>query len=187
MPFLFGIFFAEQSEDKFADLKNIANKIIPNDPIAIIVQLIATFILILILAKFLVGPAKKYIANRQAYIQGNIDEANDKNSKATTYLDEANSKLKDAKVTSKEMVENAKVTALNEKDRILEEAKLEAEQIKKKAREDIESERQKMKQELTDEVIDVAILAASKVVEREISEKDNVKIIESFINSEDKE
>lgn len=186
MPYLIGMFLAE-SEDSFSDLKNIANKIIPSDPIAIIVQLIATFILVLILAKFLVKPAKKFIANRKAYIQGNLDEASEKNAKADKYLLETNTKLKEAKITSKEMIENAKVTALNEKDRILQEAKEEAEQIKQKAKEEIETQRQKMKQELTDEVIDVALLAASKVVEREISEKDNVKIIESFINSEDKE
>ena len=186
MPCLFGIFLAE-SEDKYSDLKNIANKIIPNDPIAIVVQLIATFVLILILAKFLVKPAKKYIANRQAYIQGNLDEANNKNNQADKYLADANNKLKEAKVTSKEMIETAKVTALNEKDRILQEAQEEANNILQKAKEDIILERQKMKKELTDEVINVALLAASKVVEREISDKDNVKIIESYINSEDKE
>ena len=87
---ILALFLADES-DKFADLKKIADKIIPSDPWAFLVQLLATFILVLILAKFLVKPARKYISERQAYIQGNLDEANNKNI-------EADEKLADAKV-----------------------------------------------------------------------------------------
>ena len=89
--------------------------------------------------------------------------------------------LKEARITSKEMVENAKVTALNEKDRILNETTAEVSQMKEKARKDIENERIQMKEELSKEVIDVALLAASKVVEREVSKEDNEKLIDNFI------
>ena len=54
-----------------------------------------------------------------------------------------------------------------------------------KARKDIENERIQMKEELSREVIDVALLAASKVVEREVSEKDNKKIIDDFIKDKE--
>lgn len=174
------------SEDgAFDDLQDIANKIIPDDPWAFVVQLTATFLLVLILAKFLVKPVRKYIANRQAYIQGNLDEAARKNQEADLNLSSANEKLREAKIISKEMVENAKVTALNEKDRIVNEASLEASQIKEKARKDIENERIMMKEQLTNEVIDVAIAAASKVVGREVSKQDNERIIDAFIKDKE--
>ena len=122
MEFWLNIFLAEES-DPFADLKGIADKIIPDDPWAFVIQLTATFLLVLILAKFLVKPVRNYLAARQAYIQGNIDEANTKNVEADAKIAEANTMLKEAKTVSKEMVETAKVTALNEKDRIVEETK----------------------------------------------------------------
>lgn len=181
---ILALFLAEES-DKFADLKKIADKIIPSDPWAFLVQLLATFILVLILAKFLVKPARKYISERQAYIQGNLDEANNKNLEADEKLADANKQIKDAKITSKQMIESAKVSALNEKDKIIDDAKNEASLIKEKAKTDIEYERKTMKEQLNNEVVDIALLAASKVVEREVSEKDNQKIIESFINKED--
>ena len=53
--------------------------------------------------------------------------------------------------------------------------------MKEKARKDIENERIQMKEELSKEVIDVALLAASKVVEREVSKEDNEKLIDNFI------
>lgn len=183
MAFLFSVCFAEN--DPFADLKKIADKIIPDDPWAIVVQLIATFFLVLILAKFLVKPVRKYISERQAYIQGNLDEASSKNKEADAKLENAELQLKEAKKASKEMVETAKVTALNEKDRILNDALNEVDLLKDKARKDIDNERIKMKEQLSDEVIDVALLAAGKVLERNVSDEDNKRIISSFI--EDKE
>lgn len=173
------------ADDTFGDLKDIADKIIPDDPWAFVVQLTATFLLVLILAKFLVKPVRNYIAARQAYIQGNLDEAANKNKEADEKLLDANTQLKEARVSSKQMVENAKVTALNEKDRIVEETKVEVASMKEKARKDIENERIQMKEQLSKEVIDVALLAASKVVEREVSEKDNKKIIDDFIKDKE--
>lgn len=177
-------FFAEEGS-AFDDLQDIADKIIPDDPWAFVVQLTATFLLVLILAKFLVKPVRKYIASRQAYIQGNLDEADAKNKEADINLTNANKKLHDAKIVSKEMVENAKVTALNEKDRIINEANEEVSQMKEKARKDIENERIMMKEQLTNEVIDVAIAAASKIVEREVSKEDNEHIIDAFIKDKE--
>lgn len=181
MDFLTMLFLAEEESVTFADLLEIAKKIIPDDPWAFVVQLSATFVLVLILAKFFVKPVRNYVAKRQAIIQGDLDEAASKNEQADIKLADANNQLKEARITSKEMVENAKVTALNEKDRILNETTAEVSQMKEKARKDIENERIQMKEELSKEVIDVALLAASKVVEREVSKEDNEKLIDNFI------
>jgi len=183
--FLRNLYFLADG-DAFEDLKNIAEKIIPNDPWAFVVQLTATFILVVILWIFLVKPVRKYVAERQAYIQGNLDEAKTKNEQADENIVKAEKMLKDAKVQSKQIVEEAKVTALNEKDKITEETKLEVVEMKNKAKSDIENERKQMKDALQNEIIDVALSAASKVIEREVNEKDNKKVIDSFIK-DDKE
>ena len=125
-----------------------------------------------------------YEHHKNNYIQNYLDEAKVKNEQASVNLTESESKLKEARKVSKEMVETAKVTALNEKDRIVLETKEEVRLLKEKAKLDIESERAKMKEEFKNEVIEVALSAASKVVEREINDKDNKKIIDSFINEE---
>ena len=101
MAFLYQALLLTANEDPFADLKAIADKIIPDDPWAIIIQLISTFILVFILAKFLVKPARKFIAARQEYIQTNLDEAANKNQEADAKLSEANKQIKEAKSVSK--------------------------------------------------------------------------------------
>lgn len=177
---LINLVFADEN-DTFADLKEIGNKIIPSDIWGFVIQLCATGILVLIIAKFLVKPARQFIAARKEYIEKNLEEAASKNKEADEKLLEANARIKEAKVVGKEIIDTAKVTALNEKDRIVEETKKEVVSLKQKAREDIEMERQKMKEDLSSEVIDVALLAASKVVEREVSTQDNQRIVADFI------
>lgn len=175
--------FADES-DPFADLKEIGNKIIPSDIWGFVIQLCATGILVLIIAKFLVKPARKFIAARKEYIENNLSEAANKNKEADEKLMEANARMKEARLAGKEIIDTAKVTALNEKDRIVEETKKEVLSMKQKAKEDIEMERQKMKEDLSSEVIDVALLAASKVVEREVTTQDNQRIIADFIKEQ---
>lgn len=173
---------SEPSNDPFADLKTIGQKIIPSDIWSFIVQLLATAILVFILAKFLVKPAKKFIEERKAFIDNNINEALNKNKEADEHLNVAETRLKNSRKESKDIIDAAKVTAMNEKKRIMDETKQEVANMKDKAYKDIESERLKMKEDISSEVIDVALLAASKVVNRNINDEDNHKIVSDFVN-----
>ena len=173
---------SEPSNDPFADLKTIGQKIIPSDIWSFIVQLLATAILVFILAKFLVKPAKKFIEERKAFIDNNINEAVNKNKEADEHLNVAETRLKNSRKESKDIIDAAKVTAMNEKKRIMNETKQEVANMKDKAYKDIESERLKMKEDISSEVIDVALLAASKVVNRNINDEDNHKIVSDFVN-----
>lgn len=82
------------------------------------------------------------------------------------------------------MIEEAKKEALNEKDRILKETTLEIKDQKAMAVKQIASERKQMQENLSHEVIDIAMVAASKIVNREINESDNEKMIEEFLKED---
>lgn len=180
------IFFTSTNgDDPFADLKEIGSKIIPNDIWSFVVQLLATLILVLILAKFLVKPAKKFINARKAYIESNINEAVNKNKEADENLLKAENRLRKSREESKAIINNAKETAMNEQKRIMDETKSEVNAMRDKAYQDIESERLKMKEDLSNEVVDVALLAASKVIDRNVSNQDNRKIVQDFIDGQE--
>ena len=165
------------------DLKTNGDKLFPDLP-TMIIQLIATFILVLILAKFLVKPAKNFIAKRKEYIESNLKDAEMKQKLANEKLLEAQQSIKTAKIAKKEMIEEAKKEALNEKDRILKETALEIKDQKAMAVKQIASERKQMQEDLSHEVIDIAMVAASKIVNREINESDNEKMIEEFLKED---
>lgn len=64
---------------------------------------------------------------------------------------------------------------------ILLKAEEEAQAKKDKALRDIEKQRLEAKEDIHREIVGVALLAAQKIVEREIDEKDNTRLVEDFI------
>lgn len=184
---MFLIFLADNGDDPFASLKDIGNKIIPSDIWSFVIQIAATFILVLILAKFLVKPARKFIEARKAYIASNLSEAEEKNKQADANLQASEEKLKQTRKESMEIIESARINAMSEKNRIVDETKQEVNSLRDKALKDIESERNKMREDISNEVIDVALLAASKVVNRNINDDDSRKIVSDFVNKGDNE
>ena len=62
------------------------------------------------------------------------------------------------------------------------EARAEAAVLREKAEADIVSEKKKAVNEIKDEISDIAILIAEKVVEKEITPADHEKLIAQFID-----
>lgn len=174
------LFLATDLSEAFKDL---GDKLFPN-VYGLIIQLVCTFVMVLIIAKFLVKPAKKFIKQRHDYIENNLNEATSKNQDAEQALNEANKFLNDSKKISKEMIDTARIEALNEKDKVVLETTKEIKYRQEKAQLDIQNERKKMKEDLQNEIVDVAILAAEKVVDRKITSQDTKKIIDDFLKDD---
>ena len=68
-------------------------------------------------------------------------------------------------------------------DEIIAEARSEASSIMDKAYVEIEREKKKAVNEIKDEITDIAFEAAKLVVEKEINQQDNERLIEEFINN----
>ena len=149
---------------------------------ALVVQLLATCILVFFVIKFFWKPIKKNIDTRREYIKQNIDNAGKLNVEAQANLEKSHKTIKDATVEARRIKENAEAEALLARQNILDKAKDEAEQKLKVAEEQIKKEREEAKQEIHDEIINVAMMAASKIVEREINKEDNEKLVEAFLN-----
>ncbi len=81
-----------------------------------------------------------------------------------------------------ETVKKAQDDALKEKEIILESAKEEAKQIKITAQKEIEQEIEASKDEIHSNIVDVALDASKKILDREINEDDNRKLVEDFVS-----
>ena len=160
--------FAQDISELIGD---VSKKIFPNIG-SLVVQLLATCILVFFVVKLFWKPIKK-----------NIDEAGRLNEEAQLNLENSNKRIKDANVEARRIKENAETEALLARQNILDQANEEASRKIKLAEEQIIKEREEAKQEIHDEIINVAMMAASKIVEREISKEDNEKLVEDFLNS----
>ena len=80
------------------------------------------------------------------------------------------------------MVRSAAKTAQSRGEQIILEAKEEAAAIRAKASDDIAKERKNAVNEIKNDISGIAVSIASKVVEKEISEKDHERLIQEFID-----
>lgn len=159
---------------------DVSQKIFPNIE-SLIVQLIATCILVFFVIKFFWKPIKKNIDTRREYIKKNIDEASQLNDEAHINLENSNKTIKDANVEARRIKEKAEADALLARQNILNQAEEDANRRLKLAEEQIIKEREEAKQEIHNEIINVAMMAASKIVEREINKEDNEKLVKEFL------
>ena len=146
-------------------------------------SIVYTIVLVFFVVKFFCKHIKKNIDTRREYIKNNIDEAGKLNEEAKVNLENSTKQIKDANVEARRIKENAETEALLVRQNILDQANEEASRKIKLAEEQIIKEREEAKQEIHDEIINVAMMAASKIVEREISKEDNEKLVEDFLNS----
>ena len=145
-------------------------------------QLINTFILYLILRKFLFGPVTKFMQNRENEIKDQINNAQALEDHAKTLIASYENKLQRADDEGKEIVREHTQRAENRAFEIIKTAEAEIDTMKVNAHRELERERIKAVNELKDQISEITIMAASKVVEKDLNEADHKVLIDQFIN-----
>lgn len=138
-------------------------------------------VLYFLLKKFLFKPVISMIESRQQEIEHNIAAAEDQRIKAETMLEEYGVKLAQADQDAAQLVAQAKSKAEHEYLTILESAKIDAKRMITETESQLESERIAMLTGVRKEVATLALLAASKVSSRDLSEDDDYAFVESFL------
>ena len=159
----------------FPGAQDIIDKLFPSGWQPFLVQ----FIAIILLFK----PVRKIITTRQDHIEANIKEAEEKRLSANEYLSKSQEEIKVAKIKAQDIIVEAQKTAENEKNKIINATKEEVRNLKIAADKDIEESRRRAKDDIKREIIDVAFQASEKILQREINEDDNEKVLNNFIDS----
>ena len=146
-------------------------------------QICNLMIQLVIFKKLLLNPVKKVIAERKAKADSQIADAEKLRTEAEAMKAEYEQNLQTARAEANEIGANAQKTATARGEEIVGEARAQAAALKQKAEADIAQERKKAVNEVKDEIGGIAMEIASKVVEREISEKDHKDLIDEFIKN----
>ena len=136
-------------------------------------QICNLMIQLFIFKKLLLNPVKKVIAERKAKADSQIADAEKLRTEAEAMKAEYEQNLQNARTEANQIVATAQKTATARSEEIVGEARAQAAALKQKAEADIAQERKKAVNEVKDEIGGIAMEIASKVVEREISEKDH--------------
>jgi F-type H+-transporting ATPase subunit b len=162
-------------------MPNIEVRVIPS-LLDVGLQILATVILFLILRHFLFKPVSKFLNERREKIAGDLDEAKKQKEEAYSLKEQYHLKIEEAKKEAQSIIEAGKKRAEELSDEIITEAKREADRIIERAQREIEREREKAMEELKTEVVTIAMMAASKVVDKSLDENAHRDMINKFIN-----
>ena len=152
------------------------------DPWTLIAQLLNLFIQVMLIKKFLFKPVKEVLAKRKAAADAEIADATKAKEEAESLKSEYEENMKQARDKANDILNTAQKSATQQSEEIIREANAQAVSIKSKAERDIEQERRKAVNEIKDEIGDMAMEIAGKVIGREINSSDHEKLIDEFIN-----
>lgn len=144
--------------------------------------LLNTTVLYLVLRKFLFVPVMNMIQARQEEIDTMYLEADNAKQGALALEAEYKEKLSQAAVTGERMVKEAMERGHSREEEIVRQANEEASAIMAKASADIALEKKKVLNDAKDEISDIAMAIAEKVVGRELNGEDHADLVNSFID-----
>lgn len=153
------------------------------DPGTIVFTLINTLIIFILFKVFLFKPVGKILDKRNEMAAAEIAEAKRAKESAAKTEQEYIEKLAKVKEEAADIMKQATLRAQKREEEIVNEANQKAAEIKARAEENIERDKQRAVNDIKDEISDIVIMAASKVVEKEISAKDNEAIIADFLQN----
>ena len=141
------------------------------------------FLAVFFVAKrFLIGPVMKIIQDRQKEIDDLYSDANAAKADAEAMQLEYQAKLGDAQATSERIVKEAVSRGQAREEEIIRQANAEASAIMDKAAADIAMEKKKAINDAKDEISDLALAIAGKVVGRELNAADQSDLVDAFID-----
>lgn len=143
--------------------------------------LVNTIALFLVLKKYLFKPVMKMITDRQKEIDDMYDAAGTAEASAKALEQEYQQKLSVAAETGERMVKDAVKRGQDREEEIIRQANAQAAAILDKANADIAMEKKKAVNDAKDEISEIALAIAEKVVGRELTAADQETLVDAFI------
>lgn len=159
---------------------DIMGKLFP-DPITMAVQLAATGLLFYGLKRLMWIPMQAYLAKRAEVADLALASAYEANQVAQNNQQASAEALAQAAREAKDIIERGKLEGQRQKVAIVGDARMEADNKLSSAMREIARQRQQMQEQLETEIVDVALLAAEKLLEEKMDDQSDRKQIQAFI------
>jgi F-type H+-transporting ATPase subunit b len=125
-----------------------------------------------VIAKFAIGPLTQAVAARELVLREALDAAQRDRAEAQQLLAEQKAQLDAARAAAETMRAD-----------MLAETKQQQDELMGRARREIETEKTKAIAELRREAVDLALKGASKLIEKNLDDATNRKLVEDFLNT----
>ena len=144
-------------------------------------SLITFLVLLLILKHFLFEKVHDFMEARSQEVQDSFDNAAETNRLADEKLRDYTARIENFEEEGREIIHKARDEAKYQAESIVSKANEEARLAKEQSLAEIERERSTARKDLQQEIGALAVMAAEKIMEREISAQDHQDIIDKII------
>lgn len=159
---------------------DVLEQLMPN-LLTMITQLVATFLLFVLMKKLAWEPAKKMLQQRADYQQSLLTEAEELKKENERLRRQVERQLAEADKAAQQTLANAQIEGEKLKNELVNEGREKSKQIVEEAQADIEMQKARMLDEMHEELVDAAISATEKMLNSKLDEKKDHQVIDDFI------
>jgi F-type H+-transporting ATPase subunit b len=157
------------------------NPLVQPDPGLFIWTILTFLVLVTLLARFAWRPLLQALDSRQELIRKSLDEAQQARQELERLQHESAQILRQARVDAEAVVAQSRSDAARLRDEMRQKAKAEADGIVRNAERQIQLETQRALQHIRHEAVDLSVMIASKILQRNLTREDNEKLIEEAL------
>ena len=148
---------------------------------SLLTQLISFTILVFVLYKFLYGPITRMLDQRAERIKASLEAADRARAEAASSAAQVESQMAEARQEGQRLIAEARESAGRLREQEEARARQQVEEMLAKARADIQQERDSAVEDVRREFAGLAVLAAEKVVQRELDAKRHQELIDRVL------
>ena len=183
IPKLIAILTVGASNTLFASEKGAGggNPLIKIDPGLFIWTIITFLVLLGLLAKFVWKPLVSALQNREDRIKKSLEDAEKAQHELERVQAESEKIVAKARAESQTIISEGKAASANINDEMMAKAKEKANSIVEDAKKQIDLEKDKAISSITSEVVELSLMAAEKLLRRNLSSEDNRSLVEESL------
>jgi F-type H+-transporting ATPase subunit b len=161
------------------------NPLIQVTPGLMIWTIVCFLITLFVLKRFAFGPIQKSIDDRRERIRQSLEEADNAREEARRLLEEHRKLIASAQTDAEEILGEARRVADANERRMREELEADRQRRLEETRKQIDGETRRALEQIRSEVVELSLLAATKVTRKSLDDADHRRLIEEAVGELD--
>ena len=153
------------------------NPLVQLDPGLFVWTILTFLLLVFVLAKFAWKPLLKMLQDREDMVRSSLEDAKKAKSELERLNEESEAIMAKARSEAQSILADGKAAAEKVKDDIIAKSKDQANKIREDAGNQIQVEKDKAISEIKKEVVNLTLLVAEKLIQKNLSDADNKYLI----------
>jgi F-type H+-transporting ATPase subunit b len=157
------------------------NPLVQPDPGLFIWTIVTFLVLLTLLAKFAWTPLLQALEGRQESIRKSLDDARQAKQELERLQQESAEIIRQGRIEAEAIITRSRGDAERLREEMKQKARAEADGIVKNAERQIQLETSRALQQIRREAVDLSVMIASKLIQRNLTKEDNEKLIEEAL------